>query len=191
MVVKFIESAKQRHHCAYCNVDMAAVKHKAVGLPECGVPPEIAKPLPLDNVLDKICIQKAATPVSVPRTLEEVAQEMSYGKPNGVVLEKSSFDEADINAQRIAALKAVAERLQVEVEIASSSDESSDESMSCRTLIHEASKDHTEAASGIYSNMKLITGHDAANVHVQRAVEWSKRVERFTTATGNEMIDQF
>ncbi len=52
--------------------------------------PEIAKLMPLDAQLEKILVQKAATPVPVHKTLVEVASAMAVDKPNGAVLEKSS-----------------------------------------------------------------------------------------------------
>ena len=67
-----------------------------------GVPPEIIRLLPHDNHLDKILVQKAACPVGGRSDLDGTAEIMTKAQPNAVVLEKSSHDEADINAQRIA-----------------------------------------------------------------------------------------
>ena len=61
--------------------------------------------------LDKILVQKAACPVAGRSDLHGTAEVMSKAQPNAVVLEKSSHDEADINAQRFAALRQFAERL--------------------------------------------------------------------------------
>ena len=101
VVVKLIEDAKRRGHRAYARVDIASVRKKAASLPEDGVPPEIIRLLPHDNHLDKILIQKAACPVAGRSDLQGVAESLSQAQPNAVVLEKSSHDEADINAQRI------------------------------------------------------------------------------------------
>ena len=87
---------------------------KAKDLPDKVVPPEIIKLLPLDGLLDRIQIQKSATPVATPGTLEEAAANIDTMRPNGVVLEKSSHDEIDINAQRAAALETLMGQLNVE-----------------------------------------------------------------------------
>ena len=63
VVIKLIEGMVARKHRAYMSVNMASVKQKAQLLPERGVPPEIVKLLPFDEHLDKIQIQKSATPV--------------------------------------------------------------------------------------------------------------------------------
>ena len=103
---------------------MDKVRAKALAtLPECGIMPEIAKLMPLDAQLDKIQIQKAATPVPVHKTLNEVASAMAVDKPNGVVLEKSSHDDADTNASRIAALHHLSRKLGQEPEANDSSSE--------------------------------------------------------------------
>ena len=102
VVVKLIEDAKRRGHRAYARVDIATMREKATSLPEDGVPPEIIRLLPHDNHLDKIVVQKAACPVGGRSDLDGAAEIMTKAQPNAVVLEKSSHDEADINAQRIA-----------------------------------------------------------------------------------------
>ena len=102
VVVKLIEDAKRRGHRAYARVDIATMREKATSLPEDGVPPEIIRLLPHDNHLDKILVQKAACPVGGRSDLDGAAEIMTKAQPNAVVLEKSSHDEADINAQRIA-----------------------------------------------------------------------------------------
>ena len=45
--------------------------------------------------------------------LEDVDTQMSHSRPNGVVLEPSSYDEADINAQRVSAIRQLVARLNV------------------------------------------------------------------------------
>ena len=92
---------------------MDRVRQKAEALPRHGVPEHILKLLPCDDLLDKIQIQKVATPVPGRSNLDDVAVRLSQTKPNGVVLEKSSYDEADINAQRISAIVQFASRLNV------------------------------------------------------------------------------
>ena len=67
VVVSLIEELKNRGHRAYKNLDITRVRSKAERtVPKEGVPPEILHLLPLskDNeMLDKIQIQKAATPI--------------------------------------------------------------------------------------------------------------------------------
>ena len=114
-MVKLIEGAKSRGHRAYRSVDMERVRRKARELPENGVPPEIVRVLAHDDSLDKIQVQKAATPVDGRGDLHRAAELLVQTRPNAVVLEKSSYDEADINAQRISALRTFAEQLRAEI----------------------------------------------------------------------------
>ena len=111
VVLQLIQGAKSRGHRAYANVDMKKATHKAQSLPENGVPPELVRVLPYDDHLDKVLVQKAATPVSGRSNLEGAGWELATSKPNAVVLEKSSYDETDINAQRIRVLHHYAEAL--------------------------------------------------------------------------------
>ena len=90
---------------------MARVRLKARDLPENGVPPDIIRLIAHDEDLDKVQIQKAATPVDGRSDLPRAAELLAQSRPNAVVLEKSSYDEADINAQRISALHNAAEQL--------------------------------------------------------------------------------
>ncbi|CAE8714602.1 unnamed protein product [Polarella glacialis] len=85
---------------------------RAASLPEDGVPPEIVRLLPVDDTLDKIQVQKAATPVDLASDLTTVANRLSTQIPNAVVNELSSSAEADLNDQRTAALHAVTHELQ-------------------------------------------------------------------------------
>ena len=73
--------------------------------------PAIAKLIPYDDLLSKVQVQKAATPVSAATTLDRASDNFACMRPNAVVLEKSSAEESDINAQRIAALQSVVARL--------------------------------------------------------------------------------
>jgi len=105
VVIDLIEGAKRRGHRAYRGVNLERMRAKATQLPQHGVPPELIKLLPYDSDIDKLQVQKAATPVDKSNTLEETARAVANSKPNGVVLEKSSYDDADINTQRVAALR--------------------------------------------------------------------------------------
>ena len=111
VVIKLIGTMKTRGHSAYKHIDMDHVREKAEGLPENGVPPEIIRLLPDDDLQDKIQPQKSATPVPMPRTDEEGINNFNVLKPNGVVNEKSSQDEIDVIAQANAALRHLVEKL--------------------------------------------------------------------------------
>ena len=63
-MVQLIQGAKDRGHRAYVNVDMDRVRRKAEALPNNSVPPELLRILPHDDDLDKIIVQKAATPAA-------------------------------------------------------------------------------------------------------------------------------
>ena len=96
VVVTLIANAVERGHLAYRHLDLHRVRQKAQELPEHGVPAHILKLLPYDDMLDKIQVQKAATPVPGRTEVEDAALSLAQLKPNGVVLEQSSYDEADI-----------------------------------------------------------------------------------------------
>ena len=79
------------------------------------MPPEIIKLIPHDDDLDKAQVQKAATPSDGRGDLPRAAQLLAQSRPSGVVWEKSSYDEADINAQRISALRSFTEKLRTDI----------------------------------------------------------------------------
>ena len=60
IVVELIRTMKGRGHTAYKHVDMDHVERNANALPENDVPPEIIRLLPLDELQDKIQMQKKA-----------------------------------------------------------------------------------------------------------------------------------
>ena len=70
VVIALIENAWERGHRAYRHLDMDRVRQKAQDLPVKGVPEHILKLMPFDDLLDKIQIQKAATPVPARSVLE-------------------------------------------------------------------------------------------------------------------------
>ena len=127
VVIRLITEMHKNGHKAYRHVDLHAMEAKAnMTLPENGVPPAVAKLIPYDLHLDTIRVQKQATPVSARTTLEGVKAEFKVAKPNGVVMEKSGSDEADINAQRIAAVRHFASKLGANVEAECDLDQTSD-----------------------------------------------------------------
>ena len=78
---------------------------KARLLPEDGVPSEILYFLPNDNTLDKIQIQKAATPVEgLRQNLEAMSAAFAAQRPTAVVMERSGNDVVDVNARRVTAI---------------------------------------------------------------------------------------
>ena len=116
VVIRLITELHNCGHVAYKNIDMAKMRLKAYEtLPENGIPAHVAKLLPYDSSLDNIQVQKQATPVAAHTTLEKVRDHFDMQKPNAVVLEKSSCDESDINAQRIAAVRVFASKLDVPI----------------------------------------------------------------------------
>ena len=68
---------------------MKQVRRHAKSLPENAVPPEVIRFLSLDDLQDKIQMQKSATPVPIARDMQEVADHFKVLKPNAVVSEKS------------------------------------------------------------------------------------------------------
>ena len=113
VVLQLLADAKAREHPAYINVCMAEAAARAEDLPEDGVPVEIIALLAHDNDLDNVQRQKAATPVRDMLSPAEVRDEFAYMcKPNAVVGERTSAGLADINAQQVAALHAVASQSQ-------------------------------------------------------------------------------
>ena len=70
-----------------------------------GVLPELLHGLPDDKSLDKIQIQKAATPVEgMHKDLERARDSFREQRPLAVVLEGSANDAMDINMRRVHAL---------------------------------------------------------------------------------------
>ena len=69
------------------------------------MPPELVRFLPHDNHLDKIMVQKNATPSDgAQTTVEEACEDMGCRIPNMVVMERSSLNEVDVNAMTESAL---------------------------------------------------------------------------------------
>ena len=105
--MNWILGAKERGHRAYCRVDDEKLRAKARLLPEDGVPPEIIHCLPSDNTLDKIQMQKAATPVEGLRHESSVGKAFEVQRPLAVVLERSGNDAMDVNARSVNAMNAL------------------------------------------------------------------------------------
>ena len=114
IVVELIRTMKDRGHRAYKHVNMDQVQRNADSLPENAVPPEIIRYLPLDDLQDKIQMQKSATPVPIARDMQEVSDHFKVLKPNAVVSEKSTQDEFDVNSQQVEAIQNLATRIRME-----------------------------------------------------------------------------
>ena len=100
--------AKARGHRAYINVDGKKVADKARFLLEDGVPAEILHFLPNDNTLDKIQIQKAATPVEgLRKNLGAMSAAFAEQRPTAVLMERSGNDVVDVNARRVTAMNSL------------------------------------------------------------------------------------
>ena len=74
IVVSLIETLQSRGHKSYKHVNMEEVRRNAEALPKDGVPPEVIKFLSLDDLQEKIQMQKSATPVPIARDLQELAE---------------------------------------------------------------------------------------------------------------------
>ena len=145
VVLQLIQGAKNRGHRAYRNVNMERARLKAQSLPAHGVPPELIKVLPHDDHLDKILVQKSATPVSGRKDLEGAGDILNITKPNAVVLEKSSFDDADINAQRIRALQHLTQNLGVQIQSDDVDDTQEQEPAAKKTQTNDAGHANTSS----------------------------------------------
>ena len=110
VVVMLIEKACEREHPAFRHLDLAQVRLRAEReLPEDGVPPEVVAVLPCDDNLQLIEKQKVAAPVAVPATVQEAARDLALKRPNAVVMERTGLEAIDYEAQRLEAVRALAE----------------------------------------------------------------------------------
>ena len=117
VVVALIEELKNRGHRAYKDLDMLRVRRKAEEtLPQSGIPPEIMHLIKIKNTddsLDKVQIQKEATPVPGRCQSEaEAGRIFDALAPNAVVCERSTEDGVDVLAQRAAAFQDIGAQLE-------------------------------------------------------------------------------
>ena len=193
-MVRLIEDAKRRGHRAYRSVNMDNVRAKAEKLPEHGVPPEIVHLLPHDDLLDKIQVQKAATPVGGRADLPVAAQTLAQTQPNAVLLEKNSFDEADINAQRIAAIRHFADRLCDDATEPTPSPTGPQRGGGPSVQKQARVETQTVQSTDGQKNAAVpgaTGGKSSASSGVNEESSAGRRVERVAVITGNVMIDQF
>jgi hypothetical protein len=187
VVVELIANAKSRGHRAYRHLDMERVREKTEVLSVHGVPECLAKLIPYDDLLDKIQVAKKTTPVPGRVDLDTVASRLAVARPNGVVLEKSSNDEGDIQAQRIAALRSFASKY---AKVAAASDEEGDD----EDVEEGSSADFGRAAGESAAKrrkalQRAVSDGDAEKI--TRAHGVARKVERLAMSTGNAMIDKF
>ena len=117
VVVALIEDLQKRGHRAYQKLDMDRVRRKAKEtLPRDGIPPEIMHLMKIsneDNTLDRIQVQKEATPVAGRcQSQADAARIFATLSPNAVVCERSSEDGVDVVAQRFAAFQDIGSQLE-------------------------------------------------------------------------------
>ena len=80
---------------------MNEVRAKASALLEHDVPPEIVRLFPLYKLQEQHEVQKSATPVPTPASVEEACALLETKEINAVVNETSCQDEMDIHAQQM------------------------------------------------------------------------------------------
>ena len=186
VVIKLITELHDCGHMVYKNIDLERMRQKARDtLPTHGIPPQVAKLIPYDTLLDNIKVQKQATPVAARASLETVREEFKVQKPNAVVLEKSSTDDGDINAQRIAAVRHFASRLDIEMQDEFPGEADSDgDQQGEQTPSDAALKKRRVQGGGKFSKVC-----DAEKVVSEYGKD--RKVQRSACATGNNLIDQF
>ena len=105
VVVNLIATMKRKGHRAYKHIDMNEVIAKSAALPENGVPPEMIRLLPEDDMLDNIEVQTNRTPIPIAKSVEEASDMLETKEMNAVVNERRTEDEVDINARHNAVLQ--------------------------------------------------------------------------------------
>jgi hypothetical protein len=125
--------------------------------------------------------------------MDTVAGRLATAKPNGVVLEKSSNDEADLQAQKMSALRHFATKCVNRVgEAASDSEgEATEDEVAAQ---EKSSSDFGRAAACPKKKPRIAASRavrdgDAAKIASEYGM--AKKVERLAIGAGNAMIDQF
>lgn len=96
VVLQLLTDAKMRGHPAYTHLSLEAATARAAKLPVDGVVEEIIALLDLDDNLEDVRRQKAATPARDQLPLEDMRLEFArMAKPNAVVAERSSGAPGD------------------------------------------------------------------------------------------------
>ena len=109
VVVALIEEEHKRGHPLYKMVDMVRVRAKAnADLPENGPINGIEQQRPHDDTLDKILVQKSASPHLVAANAEEA---LEHTRPSVIVQEKSAQYERDELRTQVSSWESVAKQL--------------------------------------------------------------------------------
>lgn len=110
VVVNLILEMRDHGHPSYAGIGEEAVRHRAAGLPEKGVPAEVWKVVQDAAASDdKLQPQKAATPCDGMQEPEAAGKTFAAQRPRAIVAEGESREEA--NAGELAALKEMRENL--------------------------------------------------------------------------------
>ena len=206
VVIDLIQGAVNRKHRAYTSVAMERVRQNAQRLPEHGVPPEIIHLIGHDNDLDKVQVQKAATPVAGRTTVEIAAKKVGETCPNAVVMERDGAGNIDITAQCIEVLR----RLRKQLEPVRSRDDrraSSTTAVGARKRVPKRPARSTSArtmAAVTRKNARSAQRPDRAahvgdgdTVNGQAMTDSNSKItsesgqDKFVMTTGNYMLDQF
>jgi hypothetical protein len=114
VVVEAILEAKANGHRSYVHLDEREVRRRARKyLPKNGIPDVLIRLLPHDSDIDKIQIQKAATPIEGRAgNVSELLDPFKTQRPNAVVAERSCYDVVDTNATHSTAALQLANELE-------------------------------------------------------------------------------
>ncbi|CAK0800914.1 unnamed protein product, partial [Prorocentrum cordatum] len=126
-----------------------------------------------------------------PDGVREAADILESTKTNAVVCEKSSFDEGDINAQRIEAVRTFVQRLDEECahgDANGTSDSSEEEGGDGTT---ERARKRVRVREGAGPGAEQTSREAAERVMLEQTTTEGKRVDRLRVRTGNVMMDQF
>ena len=116
VVIEAILEAKYNGHRAYIHLDEQEVRRRAAKfLPTEGIPEAFIRLLPHDGDIDKIQIQKAATPIEGRvGTVAELLDPFKTQRPNAVIAERSCYDIVDTNATHSTATLLLGRQLESE-----------------------------------------------------------------------------
>ena len=190
VVLQLIQGAKNRGHRAYANVNMESAYAKAQSLPVNGVPPELIHVIPHDDHLDKVMVQKAGTPVGGRSDLEGAGKELATTRPNAVVMEKSSYDDADINAQRIRVLHHYAEQLNVKISPDIGDTQGNETNQQSPTKRRRSANLWTRFTDDT-TEVPPDPADEMDNEDETAEAGDAQRVNKYVAATGNELVSQF
>ena len=121
--------------------------------------------------------------------LAGAGHQLATARPNAVVMEKSSYDDADINAQRIRVLHHYAEQLDVNVS------PNIDDPVAPERQANTAQKSKSAKLWAQFSTKEsqeiLRSADDLHSDSEGPGVGDERRVPKYVVATGNELVSQF